>query len=128
MVPDMSDLTEMEADTLTAMCENAAEGFDGYWSHSAPDPEPDGTQGQPETASDGLRQRQTAKEGKNERMNEGLKEIVSGPGHYQQPAQAPKKTVNAQRFPQRSYDEKQLQEQCFGNFLRYAEEHAAEAE
>lgn len=83
MIPDMTDLTEMEADTLTAMIENAAEGFDGYWSRSAPDPEPDEPQEQPETASDGLRQRQTTKEGKKEGKKEGLKEIVSGPGPYQ---------------------------------------------
>ena len=34
----------------------------------------------------------------------------SGPGKT--------KTVTAQRFPQRQYDEKQLEEECFGDFLR----------
>ena len=38
---------------------------------------------------------------------------ASGPGK-------PQKTVTAQRFPQRQYDEKQLEEEVFGDFLRQA--------
>jgi hypothetical protein len=44
--------------------------------------------------------------------------------NYGSGAKPAKKTVTAQQFPQRSYTDGALEDQVFGNFLKYAREEA----
>lgn len=91
MAPDVSDLEEMEADCLLAMCEDSADGLDNFWARTAPEPPeaeppPDrggDTGGRSQTTSDSVRQSETAPDSartsqaaNNQSINQSIEESI----------------------------------------------------